>query len=642
MPSRGASSAVPRERGTTSAAAPTAGRGLALAALGVVFGDIGTSPLYALQTVFTIDNGAVRPDSGDVLGAISLVVWAVTVVVSVKYVAFVLRADNEGEGGIMALVALVRRVRGHTAALAALGVFGAALFYGDSIITPAISVLAAVEGLEIAAPGVSHLVVPIALAILAALFAIQRRGTRTVGRLFGPVMLLWFVAIAMAGLLQVVKEPSVLRGLSPSYAGAFMLDRPGVAFVAMGAVVLAVTGAEALYADLGHFGRTPIRRAWFALVFPALTLNYLGQAALILNGPAASANPFYLMLPHWSRIPMVVLATVATVIASQAVISGAFSLSRQAMALGLLPGLLVRHTSEREAGQVYVPAVNRLLFVAVGVVVVGFASSARLASAYGVAVSGTFVISTLLFLAVARRRWHWSSRQLVPAAVGFLSLEITFLAANLGKVVHGGWLPLGVAAAIFTIMTTWRRGRAIVSANRTAMEGPLRPFVEELRSRPVLRVPGAAIYPSPSIRTTPLAMRAAVEHTHVLHESVVIVTAEFADVPRIAPDERVRIDDLGHGDDGIAHVTARFGFAETPNLPEALRNAVDRGLERTVDVDSCVWYVSRVSIVVTEEPGMARWRKRLFAALSKAAASPADHFGLPGERTLTVSSQVHL
>jgi KUP system potassium uptake protein len=436
--------------------------GLALGALGVVFGDIGTSPLYAVQTVFSIDGNAVSPNPTDVYGVVSLIFWSVTLVVTVKYVSLVLRADNDGEGGIMALAALVQTVLSRTsprrAALAlGLGVVGASLFYGDSLITPAISVLSAVEGLEVAEPGFADAVLPSGVVVLTLLFAVQRWGTHRVGRLFGPVMVVWFVTLAVLGIPHVAAHAGVLLGLSPTYVVSFVADHPYTAFIAMGAVVLAITGAEALYADMGHFGRLPIRVAWFAVAFPALILNYLGQAALILDDPAAVANPFYLLAPGWARLPLVVLATCATVIASQAVISGAFSMSRQAVRLGFLPQLTVRHTSTRESGQIYLPAVNWLLFGGVLVLIAAFRSSQRLATAYGLAVTGTLLLTTTLFLTYAATSWHWSRWKLVLVAVVLGGLELTYLGANLTKVASGGWLPLLIAAVVVTVMTTWQR-----------------------------------------------------------------------------------------------------------------------------------------------------------------------------------------
>lgn len=615
-------------------------------ALGVVFGDIGTSPLYALQTVFSIDHGAVHPSHGDVYGVVSLTFWSITLIVSIKYISFIMRADNDGEGGIMSLTALVQRAWGNTvtrtAAFMTLGVLGASLFYGDSVITPAISVLSAVEGLKVAEPSLGHLVLPVSLTMLVGLFLIQRWGTHRVGGLFGPVMVLWFAAIGATGLHRVIIDPSIVEGLSPSYAVSFVFAHPYVTFIAMGAIVLAITGAEALYADMGHFGRIPIRRAWFALVFPTLTLNYLGQAGLILHSPAAIANPFFLLVPTWGRIPMVVLATAATIIASQAVISGAFSVSRQAMQLGFLPRLTIRHTAEREAGQIYVPAVNWTLFVAVVVVTVGFGSAGRLATAYGVAVTGTFVINTILFLAVARALWHWPTWKLTLAGTVFLGVEVTFFAANLTKIVHGGWLPLTIALATFTVMTTWQRGREIVTANRIAKEGPLQEFVEHLHTANLPRVRGTAVFPHPSNETTPFALRANVEHNHVLHENVVIISAESENVPHVPPSERLRFDELGYRGDGIVHLSARFGFQDLPDLPQALQLACDTDpeLARELDLDGASYFLSRITIRATDAPGMSHWRKRLFLALARNAASPTEYFCLPDDRTVLMGTQV--
>jgi KUP system potassium uptake protein len=622
-----------------------AGRlGLMLGALGVVFGDIGTSPLYALQTVFSLDGGVVTPTETDVYGVISLVFWAVTLIVSVKYVIFILRADNDGEGGIMALTALVQHVRPRAAWLVLLGIFGAALFYGDGVITPAISVLSAVEGMEVASPGLEDLVVPIALAVLVALFVVQRFGTRAVGHFFGPVMVIWFVAIGVAGLGEVIGDPRILRGLSPTYAVRFIAEDPFLAFNAGGAVVLAITGAEALYADMGHFGRSPIRRAWFALVFPALTLNYLGQGALILRDPSAIESPFFLLLPDWARMPMVALATLATVIASQAVISGAFSVTRQAVSLGFLPRVTIRHTSAREAGQVYVPVVNGILFVAVVALVLAFQSSERLASAYGIAVTGTFIVSTILFLAVTRWLWRWPVWRSVAFGVVFLGIEVTLFVANVTKIPHGGWVALGIAAGVFTLLATWRRGREVVSQRRDAVEGPLREFVAEIdaASPPVERVPGTAVFLHPSFETTPLALRANLRHNHVLHSSIVILTVQSVNVPHVSGGERVRIDPIGDPSDGITHVTARIGFMDRPAVPQALRLARAQGLECDADISQATYFLSHIDIQPTRGPGMMLWRKRLFAAVARNAASPVEYFGLPPERTIQIGSEIPL
>jgi KUP system potassium uptake protein len=622
---------------------------LTLGALGVVFGDIGTSPLYALQTVFLADGHAVRPVPQDVYGVISLVFWSITMIVSVKYVSFIMRADNQGEGGIMALTALLQRARiksaGAKLALVTLGILGASLFYGDGVITPAISVLSAVEGLKVAVPGLSSLVLPITVAVLAMLFMIQRFGTKLVGRLFGPVMAVWFGVLALIGVVEVAQHPGVLRALSPTYGAQFFAAHGGVAFIALGSVVLAVTGAEALYADMGHFGAGPIRRAWFLLVFPALTLNYLAQGSLLLRSPKAIANPFFLLLPSWAQIPMVILATVATVIASQSVISGAFSVTRQAVQLGFLPRLTIRQTSDSEVGQVYVPAVNLSLFVTVIAIVVSFGSSAALASAYGVAVTGTFILNTILFLAVARLLWHTRKRLIALGAAVFLTGEATFFAANLTKVVHGGWLPLVIAATAFVILTTWRKGREIVTANRRQEEGPLREFIEELDARefPVRRVPGTAVFLNANPMTTPLALRANVEHNHVLHERVIIVSTQTERIPHVSDDVRLTADHLGRPGDGITGLTVRFGFQDEPNIPATLRLAVQEGLlEGEIDVDSASYFLTQITIVPAGDASMSRWRKKLFLTMARNAANPAGYFRLPDNRTVTMGERVDL
>jgi KUP system potassium uptake protein len=622
-----------------------AGRlGLMLGALGVVFGDIGTSPLYALQTVFSLDGGVVTPTETDVYGVISLVFWAITLIVSVKYVTFILRADNDGEGGIMALTALVQIARARATWLVLLGIFGAALFYGDGVITPAISVLSAVEGVEVVSPSLADLVVPITLAVLVILFAVQRFGTRAVGGFFGPVMIVWFVAIGVAGLREVIEDPAIIRGLSPTYAADFIVEDPFLAFIAGGAVVLAITGAEALYADMGHFGPSPIRRAWFWLVFPALTLNYLGQGALILRDPTAIDSPFFLLLPHWARVPMVVLATLATVIASQSVISGAFSVTRQAVSLGFLPRMTIRHTSAREIGQVYVPLVNWILFAAVVGLVLAFQSSERLAAAYGIAVTGTFIVNTILFLAVTHWRWHWPVWRSAVFGAVFLGIEVTLFAANVTKIPHGGWVALLLAAVVFVVLATWRRGRAIVTGRRTTEEGPLSEFVAAIdaASPPIERVPGTAVFLHPSIETTPLALRANLEHNHVLHRSIVILMVESVNVPHVSGGERVRIDPLGDPADGITHVTARIGFMDRPAVPQALRLARAQGLECDADIAHATYFLSHIDIQPTRGPGMMLWRKRLFAGIARNAASPVEYFGLPPERTIQIGSEIPL
>ncbi|MDQ6749615.1 MAG: potassium transporter Kup [Actinomycetota bacterium] len=645
----GASGPRGRHDGSRPAAPRTVGVAvLALGALGVVFGDIGTSPLYALKTVFTVDAHAVHTGPAEVYGVISLVFWAITLVVSIKYVTFVMRADNGGEGGIMALTALIQaaKLKNPRAkiTLVLLGIFGASLFYGDGMITPAISVLSAVEGLKTAAPGVEHLILPITLVVLVMLFAIQSYGTGTVGRLFGPVMALWFAVLALAGGGEVLRHPEVLKALSPSYAVTFLFQHGAVAFIALGSVALAITGAEALYADMGHFGRAPIRRAWFLIAFPALTLNYLGQGSLILRSPTAIDDPFFLLLPSWSRIPMVLLATLATVIASQAVISGAFSVTRQAVQLGFLPRMAIRHTSHEEVGQVYAPAINWGLCVAVVALVLGFGSSAALASAYGVAVTGTFVLNTILFLAVVRLLWRKSRWMIAAGGVAFLVVEVALFTANLTKIPQGGWLPLAIALATFGVLTTWEKGRAIVTEKREEEEGDLHAFVTEIHDMdpPVYRPAGTAIFLNPGIDTTPLAMRENVEHNHVLHESAIIVSIEMMRVPHVPPEERLKIDDLGYGDDGISHIIARFGFQDDPDVPGVLQLADQQGLERPIDIEGASYFLSRITIVPTGGAEMSRWRKKLFLALAHNAADPAEYFALPTQRVVTMGAQIPL
>jgi KUP system potassium uptake protein len=622
---------------------------LALGALGVVFGDIGTSPLYTVQAVYSRD--ATRPvavDATSVFGVISLIFWAVVIIVTLQYVVFVMRSDNDGEGGIMALIALLLRRAGSRgpawlAGLVALGIFGASLFFGDSMITPAISVLSAVEGIEVVQPSLENLVVPVAAAILIGLFALQSRGTGTVGRLFGPVMLVWFVVLAALGVHGIAGHPGILRALSPTYAARFFAQDGLTAFLALGGVVLAVTGAEALYADMGHFGRGPIRRAWLIVAFPALTLNYLGQGANILEHPAGVANPFYLLVPHGLRVPMVALACVATVIASQAVISGAFSVTRQAVQLGYLPRLRIVHTS-RVQGQVYVPFVNWTLFAAVLILVFAFQRSQKLASAYGIAVTGTITITLVLFLVLARVWGGWRTWQIVLAGALLGVVDVAFLGANLVKIFTGGWLPIVVAVGVYTVLSTWQRGRRIVTRNREREEGSLSDFVEILRiSQPaVIRVPGTAVFLNRNTATTPLAMRENVEHNRTLHESVVIISIETEPVPYVAADERLTIDDLHHRDDGISLAIARYGFQEMTDLPALVRQIAAAGCETPIHLDDVTYFLSKIDIVQTDAPGMAPWRKRLFLATAHIADDAVDYFKLPRHRTVLLGSAIEI
>ncbi|HXQ89678.1 MAG TPA: KUP/HAK/KT family potassium transporter [Solirubrobacterales bacterium] len=624
---------------------------LALGAAGVVFGDIGTSPLYAVQTVFNpADPHPVAETRASVYGVISLIFWAVTIVVTLKYVLLVMRADNEGEGGIMALITLIQRGglpggRRTKVVLAALGVFGAALFFGDSMITPAISVLSAVEGLKVVEPSLGSLVVPLTAAIVVVLFASQRYGTAAVGRLFGPVMVLWFLVIAACGLSGIAAHPEILAALSPGYALEFLFGSFGTAFFALAAVVLVITGAEALYADMGHFGRLPITAAWLLLVFPALILNYMGQGALLLDHPGANASgTFFLLVPEWGRVPMVFFATVATVIASQAVITGAFSVANQAVQLGYLPRLRVIYTSAKTMGQIYVPWINWLLMAAVLALVLAFRTSGALAFAYGMAVTGTITITTLLFFYIARHRWGKPLWMVVAGAAAFLAVDLVFLAANLTKLVHGAWFPLLAGVAIFTVLTTWRRGRQLVSERRRRREGCLRAFVEELHRRrpPLRRAPGTAVFLNRGKTTTPLALRANVEHNQILHEQVVILLIETLPVPSVAAAERFTVDDLGYSDDGISHLTARFGYMEQPDVPAALRQAAEGALAIPIDAEGASYFLSTVELRAGDAPGMTRWRKRLFLATSHVSADAADYFALPRERTVIMGSLVEV
>ena len=629
----------------------TAEAALAVGALGVVFGDIGTSPLYTVQTVFNpTDPHPVGATNESIFGVISLIFWSVTIIVTVTYVLLVMRADNDGEGGILALITLIRRrgVRGGRRTklvLAGLGVFGASLFFGDSMITPAISVLSAVEGVNVAAPSLSDLVVPITAAIILVLFMVQRFGTAVVGRFFGPVMAVWFIAIGACGIHGIAAHPEILKALSPTYAAGFLFGHFSVAFFSLAAVVLAVTGAEALYADLGHFGRGPITRIWLLLVFPACILNYLGQGALILGNPKGTiGNPFFLLVPSSLRVPMVFLAGAATVIASQAVITGAFSVTQQAARLGYLPRLRIAHTSARRIGQIYVPWINWALLVAVLTLVFAFKTATALAYAYGVAVTGTITITTLLYFYLVRCQWRKPLWLVVIGAAGILFLDLLFLAANLTKITHGAWLPLVIGIAIFTVLTTWQRGRELVSRRRDHEEGSLRAFIEQLHGREpsVVRVPGTAVFLNRGKTTTPLAMRANVEHNHILHEHVLILTVETRPRPHVPDSERLAIDDLGYRDDGISHVTARFGYMDTPNVPGLLPLIRESTIESPLDEENLSYFLSTIDLHRGDAPGLSRWRKSLFLATSRLTADAAEYFKLPIERTVIMGSRIEL
>jgi KUP system potassium uptake protein len=628
----------------------TARGALELGALGVVFGDIGTSPLYTVQTIFNpADPHHVQVTTEHVYGIVSLIFWAVVSVVTVTYIILVMRADNDGEGGIMALITLIRRrgaPRGRRTALilAALGVFGASLFFGDSMITPAISVLSAIEGVQVVAPSVGSIVLPITAAILIGLFLIQRLGTGSVGRMFGPVMCVWFIVIGAWGIRGIYSNPSILKALSPTYALTFLFGHFTTSFFSLAAVVLAVTGAEALYADMGHFGRGPITRAWLFLVFPACILNYMGQGALILSNPSMISNPFYLLTPGWARIPMVILAAAATVIASQAVISGAFSLTQQAAQIGYLPRLRIDHTSEEQAGQIYVPWINWALCAAVLALVFTFRTSNALAYAYGVAVTGTITITTLLFFYIARSQWKKPLWLVIPGAAVLITIDLLFFAANLTKLPHGAWLPLAIGVLVFIVLTTWQKGRALVSRQRMVDEGSLSAFIDELHGEkpPLTRVTGIAIFLNRGKDTAPLALRANVKNNHVLHDQVIILTATTLLVPHVPEDSRLEIDDLGNMEDRIYHVTARFGYMDTPAIPPLLPLIRKASPEGHLDGDMVSYFLSTIEVRMGNSPGMSRWRKRLFIATARLTADAAEYFQLPRERTVIMGSRIEL
>ncbi|SDD01269.1 KUP system potassium uptake protein [Glycomyces harbinensis] len=624
---------------------------LVVGALGVVFGDIGTSPIYALQTIFNPgDPHPVPVNSANVYGVVSLIFWSVTIIVTVFYVGLAMRADNDGEGGIMALITLVRRHpvgRGRKAALtlAALGIFGAALFLGDSMITPAISVLSAVEGVKTVSSGLEAVIIPATVVIIVLLFAVQKRGTAVIGGWFGPIMCVWFGALAVLGIGGIARNPGILRALSPTYAIDFVFGHFGIAFFALAAVVLAFTGAEALYADMGHFGRKPISRAWLFIVFPSVLLNYMGQGAMILEDSANVSGSFFLLAPELLRIPLLVLATAATVIAAQAVISGAFSVAAQASELGYLPRLRIAHTSAQHFGQIYVPWINWLLMASVLVLVFAFRTSEALAFAYGMAVIGTITIVSLLFLYVARIRWGTPKWVLALGGGLLLGIDLLFLAASSTKIVHGAWLPLLIGLIAFTVMVTWQHGRAVVTEERQRREGPLQAFVDGLREskRKAASVPGTAVFLGRGKDTAPLALRSILEHTCVRHSQIVILSVETQPVPRVPDEERLVVDALVHDRDAIIHVTARFGYMETPDVPTALRAVEPEQSEgRELDLDRAVYYLSAIQLRVGRAPTMAAWRKHLFIATSHITADAAEHFKLPRDRTVIVGSHIEV
>jgi KUP system potassium uptake protein len=614
-------------------------KALALAALGVVYGDIGTSPLYSVKEIFGNAHHPVPITPDNVLGILSVVFWALMLVVSCKYVLFILRADNRGEGGIMALMALALRKeeRGswQRRAIVILGLFGAALFYGDGAITPAVSVLSAIEGLEVITPACKPFVIPLALVVLIFLFLIQRRGTASVGKLFGPVMMVWFGVLAVLGASHIVAEPGVLRALNPAWGISFFAAYPRLAFYSLGAVVLVLTGGEALYADMGHFGRKPIQVAWFGMVLPALLINYFGQGALLLADPAAIENPFYLLAPGWALLPLVILSTVATVIASQAVISGAFSMTLQAMQLGYLPRFQVLHTSEREMGQIYMAAINWLLLAAVIALVIGFGSSSNLAAAYGIAVTGTMLITNVLVFVVARDQWGWKPGLALCCVLPFVVIDLAFFSANSLKIFAGGWFPLAFGLLVFAVLTTWKRGREVLhdKLGQDAIE--LAPFIQSLSLGGATRVPGTAVFLTGRPQGVPRAMLHSLKHYKVLHERMVIVTIRIFDVPYVPEIDRVEVADLG---ESFWRVTVQYGFKDEPDLPAALARCAHFGLD--FDMMDTSFFLGRETLVPRFGGEMARWRVLLFALMFRNASSLTDFFKIPSNRVVELGSQV--
>ena len=610
---------------------------LTLGSIGVVYGDIGTSPLYAFREAVVAAGGtADGVPRQTVLGVVSLILWALILIVTLKYVLILLRADNKGEGGILALMALAQRALGRSAPVLVLfGTIGAALFYGDALITPTLSVLSAIEGLKIATPAFEPYVVPLTVVILFALFAVQSRGTARVAAFFGPIMLLWFVVIAIAGIAHIAQSPGVLAAFDPSHGFSFLIGHGMIGFVTLGAVFLAVTGAEALYADLGHFGRQPIQTAWLAIVLPALALNYLGQGALVLNDPKAIENPFFLLYPGWALLPMVGLATAATVIASQAVISGAYSLTQQAIQLGLLPRLEIRHTSESRAGQIFIPRVNALLLLGVLLLVGLFRSSSALASAYGIAVTGTMVVTTMMAFIVVWRWWHWAAWATAGLILPFLAIDLTFLAANLLKVFEGGWVPLALGGAVMLVMYTWRRGSRLLFEKTRRLETPLDSLVASLERKPPQRVPGTAVFLTSDPKSAPTALLHSLKHYKVLHEQNVILTIQNEHIPHVDPEERVRIEPVGRT---FSRVYLRFGFMDAPNVPRALAIARKHGWQ--FDIMSTSFFLSRRALKPAAHSGMPRWQDRLFIALARSANDATDYFQIPTGRVVEVGTQV--
>ena len=614
---------------------------LTLTALGVVYGDIGTSPLYAIRECF-FGSHSVPPTHDNVLGVLSLVLYALLLVISVKYTTLVMRADNQGEGGILSLTALLPPRNGNrtghsTTILVGLGIIGASLLLGEGMITPAVSILGAIEGLQVATPVFSAWVVPITVVILVVLFVIQRHGTHRVGGLFGPVMVVWFVTLAALGFRWIAQAPEVLSAFDPRHAVRFFVEHGWHGFAVLGAVVLVVTGAEALYADMGHFGRLPIRLAWFVLVLPALLINYFGQGALLLVSGESATQPFFMMAPSWGLLPLVGLATVAAIIASQALISGAFSLTRQAIQLGYAPRLDIQHTSSLAMGQVYVPQVNWFLAISTVLITVGFRSSSALAAAYGIAVTGTMIITTILLSVVAAERWKWPKPAVFAVAAIFLAIDVSLFGANLVKLLHGGWLPLVIGALLFTLMTTWKTGRRLVADRLTARAFPLEDFMAAVSQTPPTRVSGTAVFMTAQPRGTPPALAHNLRYNKILHEHVIVLTVTTSHTPYVAPDKQVQVQPLGTG---VYNVRVQYGFMQDPDVPSALLTARELGVE--LDSEDLTYFLGRETIIVTRRPGMAAWREKLFVVMARNAVRATAFFHLPPERVVELGVQVEM
>jgi KUP system potassium uptake protein len=616
-------------------------RGLVVAAVGVVFGDIGTSPLYALKEAFSAEHGVPLSHEA-ILGVLSLLFWAIVIVVALKYVFFVMRADNNGEGGVLALMALslrgLNRRTGGAAVLTMLGIFGACMFYGDAVITPAVSVMSAIEGLELITPHLRSFVLPVTLIILIVLFWIQRRGTESVGRLFGPIMLVWFATLTVLGVVQIVQAPAIVKAVNPYYAIRFMSDHLLQAYIVLGSVFLVLTGAEALYADMGHFGARPIRIGWYTLVMPALVINYFGQGAMLLHRPEAVENPFYLMAPDWALLPLILLSAAATVIASQAVISGAFSLTTQAIQLGYVPRMKIMHTSDRAIGQIYIPLVNWLLLVIIICIVLGFRSSGSLAAAYGIAVTTTMVITTLLACVVTLRVWHWRP-WFVALLIGvFLIIDLAFFGANVLKLFEGGWLPLTIGGILFFLLTTWFKGRMLVK-DRTAADGILlKPFIGSLLAHSPHRVSGTAIYLTGNGDLVPVALLHNLKHNKVLHERTFFLTFVTLDIPYADGGERLAIERLGGG---LFLARATYGFNETPDV-KSIMELAERNYDLTFELMDTSFFMARETVVPTQLPGMSVWRERIFAWMHQNAAKPTDFFSIPANRVVELGTKIEI